>query len=208
MPGIPTGNKQLQLARLDLEGTTDRGDSIKLANTARVLVDMAGYLISEAQNNLNNDGTNTTGDLESSMSISDLDISGQRMSVDVLILDRYKFINDGVKGVEGGTGKYQFKTIRPTVEMVRSIKSWLRKRGARATKYKAISRTERKDKRIKKMKTEADSQTSLAWAVATSVKKKGIKPTKFFTKAVRATEKKFKEEMAKGIKLDIIESFK
>lgn len=208
MPGIPTGNKQLQLARLDLEGTTDRGDSIKLANTARVLVDMAGYLISEAQNNLNNDGTNTTGDLESSMSISDLDISGQRMSVDVLILDRYKFINDGVKGVEGGTGKYQFKTIRPTVEMVRSIKSWLRKRGARATKYKAISRTERKDKRIKKMKTEADSQTSLAWAAATSVKKKGIKPTKFFTKAVRATEKKFKEEMAKGIKLDIIESFK
>jgi alanyl-tRNA synthetase len=169
---------------------------------------MAGYLISEAQNNLNNDGTNTTGDLESSMSISDLDISGQLMSVDVLILDRYKFINDGVKGVEGGTGKYQFKTIRPTVEMVRSIKSWLRKRGARATKYKAISRTERKDKRIKKMKTEAESQTSLAWAVATSVKKKGIKPTKFFTKAVRATEKKFREEMAKGIKLDIIESFK
>ncbi len=208
MPGIPTGNKQLQLARLDLEGTTDRGDSIQLSNTARVLVDMAAYLISEAQNNLNNDGTNTTGDLESSMSISDLDISGQRMSVDVLILDRYKFINDGVKGVEGGTGKYQFKTIRPTVEMVRSIKSWLRKRGARATKYKAISRTERKDKRIKKMKTEAESQTSLAWAVATSVKKKGIKPTKFFTKAVRATEKKFREEMAKGIKLDIIESFK
>lgn len=208
MPGIPTGNKQLQLARLDLEGTTDRGDSIQLSNTARVLVDMAAYLISEAQNNLNNDGTNTTGDLESSMSISDLDISGQLMSVDVLILDRYKFINDGVKGVEGGTGKYQFKTIRPTVEMVRSIKSWLRKRGARATKYKAISRTERKDKRIKKMKTEAESQTSLAWAVATSVKKKGIKPTKFFTKAVRATEKKFREEMAKGIKLDIIESFK
>lgn len=208
MPGIPTGNKQLQLARLDLEGTTDRGDSIQLSNTARVLVDMAAYLISEAQNNLNNDGTNTTGDLESSMSISDLDISGQRMSVDVLILDRYKFINDGVKGVEGGTGKYQFKTIRPTVEMVRSIKSWLRKRGARATKYKAISRTERKDKRIKKMKTEAESQTSLAWAVATSVKKKGIKPTKFFTKAVRATEKKFREEMANGIKLDIIESFK
>jgi serine kinase of HPr protein (carbohydrate metabolism regulator) len=208
MPGIPTGNKQLQLARLDLEGTTDRGDSIQLSNTARVLVDMAGYLISEAQNNLNNDGTNTTGDLESSMSISDLDISGQLMSVDVLILDRYKFINDGVKGVEGGTGKYQFKTIRPTVEMVRNIKSWLRKRGARATKYKAISRTERKDKRIKKMKTEAESQTSLAWAVATSVKKKGIKPTKFFTKAVRATEKKFREEMAKGIKLDIIESFK
>jgi len=37
MPGISTGNKQLQLARLDLEGVADRGVGIQLRISAGVL---------------------------------------------------------------------------------------------------------------------------------------------------------------------------
>lgn len=206
MPGIPSGNNQLALAGLDNLGSNDRGDNVVLSATARVLVDMSEFLITEAQKNLDRGGNEASGELEASIKAKNIEIDGQSMSIDIELLDRYRFIDEGVKGVQGGTGKYQFKTIRPTVGMQRAIKSWLRKRGARATKYKAISKTERKDKGIKKMKSEADSQNSLAWAVATSIKKKGIRPTKFFTKAVRETEKKFKKEIAKGFKIDIINS--
>lgn len=206
MPGIPSGKKQLALAGLGNLGNNDRGDKVTLSASAQVLVDMSEFLINEAINNLNKKGTVATGDLESSISSKDIQIDGSRLSIDIELLDRYKFIDEGVKGVEGGTGKYQFKTKRPNLAMQKSIKAWLRLRGRRATKYKAISRTERKDQGIARTRAKADSQDSLAWAVATSIKKKGIKPTKFFTNAVKATQREFKKELAAGFKLDIINS--
>lgn len=205
---ILSGNKQLAAAGLDFLGTNDRGDALPMNNTAATLVKMAGHLISEAQSNLNKSGAVAKGELESSLSATDIQADGSRMSIDILILDRYKFTDQGVNGVESKHGSpYSFKTKKPSLGMQRAIKSWLRTRGARAMKYKAISKTERKDKSIKRMKAKTDSQDSLAWAVATSVKKKGIKPTKFFTKAVKSTEKEFKKEIAAGFKLDIINSF-
>lgn len=205
---ILSGNKQLQAAQLDNLGSTDRGDKVTLSNSAQVLVKMADYLITEAQKNLDRKGSVATGELESSIKAKDIEIDGSKLSLDIELLDRYKFINDGVKGTEGGTGKYQFKTNRPSKGMQKSIKAWLRLRGRRAMKYKAISKTERKDQGIARTRAKADSQESLAWAVATSIKKNGIKPTKFFTNAVRATEKEFKKELAAGFRLDIIESLK
>lgn len=205
---ILSGNKQLAAAGLDFLGTNDRGDALPMNNTAATLVKMAGHLISEAQSNLNKSGSVATGDLESSLHATDIEADGSRMSIDVMILDRYAFTDKGVNGLEQSHGSpYSFKTKKPSLGMQRSIKSWLRRRGARAMKYKAISRTERKDKAIKRMKTKSDSQDGLAWAVATSIKKKGIKPTRFFTKAVKSTEKEFKKEIAAGFKLDIINSF-
>ena len=206
---ILSGNKQLAAAGLDFLGTNDRGDALPMNNTAATLVKMAGHLISEAQSNLNKSGSVATGDLESSLYATDIEADGSRMSIDVMILDRYAFTDKGVNGLEQSHGSpYSFKTKKPSLGMQRSIKSWLRRRGARAMKYKAISRTERKDKAIKRMKTKADSQDGLAWAVAASIKKKGIKPTRFFTKAVKSTEKEFKKEIATGFKLDIINAFK
>jgi hypothetical protein len=205
---IPSGTKQLQQARLGGLGNRDFGDDIKLNKTAQVLVDMAEYVITQAQKNLDKSGSVTSGQLADSMTARDIEINGSKMSIDVEILDRYDFLNSGVKGVESGTGKYSFKTKRPSIGMKNSIKSWLKTRGRRALKYKAISKTERKDKRIAKMRSEADTQEGLAWAVATSIKKKGIKATKFFTNAVKATERKFKKEIAAGFKLDIIDNIK
>jgi len=203
------GNKQLEAAGLDFLGTNDRGDAMPMNNTAATLVKMAGHLISEAQSNLNKSGAVAKGELESSLHATDIQADGSRMTIDVMILDRYAFTDKGVNGLEQSHGSpFAFKTKKPSLGMQRSIKSWLRTRGKRAMKYKAISKTERKDQGIKRMKTKADSQDSLAWAVATSIKKKGIKPTNFFTKAVKSTEKEFKKELAAGFKLDIINAFK
>lgn len=206
---ILSGNKQLGAAGLDLLGSNDRGDAMPMNKTAETLVKMAGHLIGEAQNNLDKSGSTAKGELESSLHATDIQADGKRMSIDIMILDRYVFIDKGVNGVEHSQGSpYSFKTKKPSIGMKNSIKSWLRRRGARAMKYTAISKTERKDQGIKRMKTKADSQDGLAWAVATSVKKKGIRATKFFTKAVKSTEKEFKKEIAAGFKLDIINAFK
>lgn len=196
------------MAGLDNLGTNDRGDAVTLSATAQKLVELGGYLISEAQDNLNKSGSVATGDLDSSMKISDIDVSGKVIGLNIELLDRYRFIDLGVKGTEGGTGEYQFKTSKPSIGMQRAIKAWLRKRARRSTKYNPISKTERKDKKIARLRSKADSQDSLAWAVATNVKKNGIKPTKFFTKAVKATERKIKKELSEGFRVDIINSLK
>lgn len=194
---------------LDRLGSNDRGDAMSLKNSAMVLVNMAEHLITEAQSNLDRSGTNSTGELESSLHIENIEVETGKMSLDVMILDRYKFIDQGVKGVEGGRGKYSFKTKHPSKKMALAILRWLRAGKARFNiKYKPVSKTEKKNRRLGRAVNKSDNLKSLAYAMATSIKKKGIKPTKFFEKAVKSTEKKFKSEIAKGYKLDIIQSLK
>ncbi len=191
-------------------GTIDRGSALPLNKTAETLVNMAAFVITEAQKNLNSDGTNATGDLEESMHVENLAIDGSRMSVDVVILDRYKFINDGVAGVVSGKGKYKFKTIFPSKKMATSILKWFRAGKLRTTSIRKPlgGATEKKNIRNRDIVNKADDLKKLAYATSVNIKKHGIKPTKFFTKAVKATEREYKKELAKGFKLDIIESLK
>jgi hypothetical protein len=190
-------------------GTTDRGD-LDLKNSGAALIKMAGNLITVAQKNLRNDGTNSTGDLEESIHIENVDIKGKSMSLDIVLLDRYKFINDGVKGVESGKGKYSFKTIYPNKKMATALLKWYRSGKARSTSIRKPlgGKTEKKNLRAKKTVDQAENLKSLAYATAVNIKKHGIKPTHFFTKAIKDTERKWKKEMTAGFRLDIIESLK
>lgn len=65
---------------------------------------MAGVLISEAQSNLNKAGAEATGELESSIKARDIDVNGSVMGIDIELLDRYKFTDEGVNGVEQSQG--------------------------------------------------------------------------------------------------------
>jgi hypothetical protein len=203
------GNKQLEAAGLDLLGTNDAGDALPTDNVQATLLRMAESVISKAQANLNRSGAEATGELEKSLHFEDVKFEGTKMYVDVLVLERYKFTDQGVNGVEKSHGSpYSFKTKYANKKMATELLKWMRVRGRRAMKYKAISKTERKDKSIKRKTAKSDDLKSLAYATAVSIKKKGIKPTKFFTKAVKSTEKEFKKELAAGFKLDIINAFK
>lgn len=205
MPGIQNSSKTLSF--LDGLGDNDRGDKVKLNHVAEALVELADHLITEARNNLDKKGNVASGGTSSSLKAGPLQTNASRMQIDISVASTYKFLNDGVKGVESGTGKYQFKTKRVGEKMAKAIRAWLRVRKI-ATKYKAISKTERKNQRIKKMVDSADGKlTALSYAIATNIKKKGIKPTKFFTKAVDSTKKLRKDKFSKALKLDIIESF-
>ena len=204
MPGIQ--NSKGTLSFLDGLGTKDRGDKVEFNNVGAALVELADFLITEARGNMDKNGNTATGQTASSMKAGPLQTNASKLQVDISIDSTYKFLDQGVKGVEGGTGKYQFKTKYPNKKMALAILKWVRKRGI-ATKYKAISKTERKNQRIKRMIKKSDNLKGMAYAISTNIKKKGIKPTYFFSKAIEATKKEQKKRFADALKLDIIETF-
>ncbi len=204
MPGIQ--NSKETLGFLNGLGSDDRGDKVEFNNISAALVELADFLITEARGNMDKGGNTATGKTASSMKAGPLQTNASKLQIDISLDSTYKFLDQGVKGVEGGTGKYQFKTKYPNKKMALSILKWLRKRGV-ATKYKAISKTERKNQRIKNMVKKSDNLKGMAYAISTNIKKKGIKPTKFFTKAVEATKREQKKRFADALKLDIIETF-
>ena len=204
MPGIQ--NSKGTLSFLDGLGTKDRGDKVEFNNVGAALVELADFLITEARGNMDKNGNTATGQTASSMKASDVFTNATKLQVDISIDSTYKFLDQGVKGVESGKGKYQFKTIYPNKKMALAILKWVRKRGI-ATKYKAISKTERKNQRIKRMIKKSDNLKGMAYAISTNIKKKGIKPTYFFSKAIESTKKEQKKVYAEALKLDIIETF-
>lgn len=215
MPGIQ--NSKGTLSFLDGLGTKDRGDKVEFNNVGAALVELADFLITEARGNMDKNGNTATGQTASSMKAGPLQTNASKLQVDISIDSTYKFLDQGVKGWESGKGKYQFKKPnwgrkkgkaggKKVSPMVLSILKWVRKRGV-ATKYKAISKTEVKNQRIKRMVKESNNLKGMAYAISTNIKKKGIKPTKFFTKAIEATKKEQKKRFAEALKLDIIETF-
>lgn len=216
MPGLPNSPRTLDY--LGTIGSSDRGDAMPA--TAKALVELAGFLIETASDNLDRKANVATGGTAKSMRIVNLDLSGSKMSLDVEIVSTYKFLDLGVKGVGGrGKGKYQFRYLPAGKKMATAILKWLRKRGIRggnyAKKYGAYGtklktggtgKVERKDLRIHKQVNSAQNFKKLAYAVATGIKKAGIEPTYFFTNAVKATQKETKKVFAEGLKIDIINS--
>lgn len=202
MPG--TQNSKSTLSFLDGLGSDDRGEKVKLNHTASALVELADFLITTARENMDRKGNTATGFTSTSMKAGPIQTNTSKLQVDVEIASTYKFLDQGVKGTEGGRGKYQFKTKYPGKKMALALLRWVKVRRV-ATKYKAISANEKKNQRIKKLSKKADSQKSLAYAIATNIKKKGIKPTMFFSDAVKETIKHQKKVLADSVKLDIIE---
>lgn len=206
MPGIQNSKGTLNM--LNYTGDYDRGDKVQFNNVSAALVELADYLIVRARANLKKGGHVASGNTANSMKAGPLQTNGTRLQVDISLDANYKFIDQGVKGVNGGWGKYKFKHIYPGKKMVQAIGGWLRVRGI-ATKYKAIVKDERKNQGIKRMtagKT-GKQKLALAYAIATNIKKKGIKPTYFFEDAIEETKKYRKRILAEAIKLDIIETF-
>jgi len=205
-------NSKSTLDYLGTIGSKDRGDQVSLNHVAEALVALAEFLIERAGHNLDKGGNVATGNTKTSMVARRIQISGLKMELDIEIVSTYKFLDQGVKGVQGGTGKYSFKYLPAGSKMALAILKWLRRRGI-ATKYKPYSTnaahkgaTEAKNQRIKKAINASNNLKSMAYAIATGIKKKGIKKTLFFTNAIRDTKTLQKKMYADAFKLDIIES--
>lgn len=190
--------KALAEGFLDTVGSRD----LNPVESMSALILLAGSLVDQAQQNLNKVDRVASGSLSESMKVLNPESVGNNVRIDVIANFYYKFIDKGVKGVEGGsTGTYSFKNLHVSKRMMEAIRKWLLREGLKARTHtggKPIVKREAKRKKITSTSTQA------AYAIARGIKKTGLKRTNFFTDAVRTTRQQAKTQLAKGLKLDII----
>lgn len=128
----------------------------------------------------------------------------------------YKYVNKGVRGVGGVNAKpkrvasdtpYEYKTPYPNKKMATSILQWYRLGKAKTTsetQTKKLSKTQRKNKKLKQVVNKADSLKSLAYATAAAIKRDGLRTTSYFDNAVKTVfNKEFFAAMATAFGGDV-----
>ena len=97
---------------------------VPLSKTVQAIVNEVESFVKDAANNLR---TRTLGQGKLEESFEQIvEVAGDKIKIDVKALFYYKFIDQGVKGVKGGTGRYSFKTLTPSRSMVENLKGSLK----------------------------------------------------------------------------------
>lgn len=125
----------------------------------------------------------------------------------------YDYVNKGVKGtaeeIKAPNSPYSFKYEYPKWggEFHKAILGWYRRHasfGRKETQKKNLSGIQRKRKKLLKMVDAEKDKKSLAYATAISIKRKGLKTTGFFDKAIaQSFGKEFTNQLSKSIGRDI-----
>lgn len=182
---------------LDTIGGGD-ADNINPRSTFTELILIAGEFIESAQKNLIASNRNASGNLSASLVANEPTLEGKTLRIDIEMNYYGLFVNSGVKGTRGGssTGGYSFKHDLPSKDMVAEINKWidLGKISVRNVK-KSYGKREGKQVTI--------SQLDSAYAVARSIKMKGLKGTGFIDKAVKSTEDKVGSRLGAALVIDL-----
>lgn len=186
--------RQLQAELLD-EGLLNRlgaqkEDLTKLPLMEQLLIQSAANFIIKVQENINALGISDTGALSDDISEGELTKQGGKYSIEVgypsnsKAAKYYDFVNKGVKGIKSGTpnSPYSFKTLGVSSAMQNNILSWVKRNNIRGDV--AITKRQAKRQSLSTMVSQASNQKSLAYAIAKGIKKKGLKKTGYFDKAV------------------------
>jgi hypothetical protein len=142
-------------------------------------------VVANSRKNLAKKGA--SGNLSKSLDYK-LSIHQNSFSLELLMEDYGKFVDKGVSGTEkkyntpySYTGKY--KMINP-----KALDKWVLRRGLKGTRN---------------AKGQFVSRKSLKFAIATSIYKKGIKPSLFFTKPFKNAFKDLPTELVDAFMLDL-----
>lgn len=188
--------------------TTFDGKALEVA-----LYNIAVEFINAAAENLNAADRVSTGGLLESIKPSEITVMGKKMTINISVLDYYKFIDKGVKGWKSGTpsdSPYAFKAPagksgKKSSEMVTAIRKWLVKEGlkSRSTSKNPKNAISARESRRQKI---TDTATSTAIMIAGRVRSQGLKKTNFWTDA-EATASKFAEsEFETALTISVINS--
>jgi hypothetical protein len=182
--------------RADFKGADD------LEPIEEILVILAQVFVKAATDALNNVHSIDTGALEGSISFDEIQYNGGVYSVEISVLDYYKFIDQGVKGLYSTpagaqSSPYKFKNLGVSKAFKNQIRKWIIRHGLKAN-ARPVTKENFKHAigREQKAKPFSGKPTgdSIAYAVAKSIKKKGIKPTKFWEIAEEALLKALEEQ--------------
>ena len=191
-----------------LNGTDSRQDfqAIKFDDLANTLAYVAAVYVDKLAKAENEVHAVSSGQLQDKTIPLDVEILGAVYVVKIQTLDYAKFVDEGVSGwaVDRGS-QYRFKTkgVKPSGDLVKSIKAWLMREGsfARVKQKITVNHNEAKRQRI------TDASTKAAISTAYMIKRQGIKPTNYWRKATNEMEDIIKAEFSAALRVDIINNF-
>lgn len=177
------------------------------------LYNVAVEFITAATDNLQAADRVSSGGLLESIKPSEIVVMGKKMTIEISVLDYYKFLDKGVKGWQSGEpsdSPYAFKAPagkggKKSSEMVTAIRKWLIKEGlkAKATSKNpkhAISSRESRRQKI------TDTATSTAIMIAGIIRKRGLKKTNFWTDAEQTASTFAEKEFETALTISVINS--
>ena len=164
-----------------------------LKETNIALNKFAKYVIQQARTNLTKGGKNYQKDLYNSLD-SDINVSPNSFSLDFL-MEKYGVFQDrGVKGTESGRSLDGFRykqssNLRGVEYHTGTFAKWAKFRNIRL--------------RNSKGQFAKGNYKTIGYIIADSVKKKGIKPSLFFTKPFERAFDNLPEELIEAYALDV-----
>mgnify|MGYP003402584606 FL=1 len=190
---------------IDLMGESQQSfQPIKLNDLADTLTYLAALYTQKLAESLNKADATSSGFLADSIIPLDVKILGSVYTVEIQAATYAKFIDEGVDGwakSRGSQYKFKSKGVDPNGEMVKSVKAWLLREGS----FSQNVRTQL-SKRESRQQSITDSATRKSISVAYMIKRQGIKPTRFWGNATKGMKQIVEQELAKALKVDIINS--
>lgn len=189
------------LSFLDTIGEDAAGfrEATSMNGIEKMIILSAANFILKVQENLAKAGKVDTGGLSTQITQGELINTGTGYELEIgypadsKAAKYYDFVNKGVRGTISGqpaNSPYSFKNDRPGSAMTTAIAGWYRrsaKAGRREDQKKNLSAVQRKRKKLSKMVDANKRLRSLAYATAVNIKRRGLKQTGFFDKAVESS---------------------
>lgn len=172
----------------------------ELSDMEKLLAEYIEKFLNKAADNLNESQSITTGNLLKSLSF-DLEPTRTGYIINFTALDYYKFVDQGVRGAGASsrnqTSPFKFKFISPSKSHQLAIEKWIirNRLTARATDVNKYGRTGRERKVIDANK----GRKTLAYLIARSIKREGLKATNFWSDAFEDTFKDFGQKMSAAL---------
>lgn len=193
----------------------DFSEAAELPVTARLLVLAAADFVQRVQKNLNEMGKVSTGTLATDIIAGEVQSGGGIVSITVGYppesqgANYYDFVNKGVKGLVSGqpaNSPYSFRKLSAPPVMVDAIFGWMQENNIRSreeTQTQNLSALQSKRQSLQEL-TGGDADRSLAYAIALSIKRKGLEYTGFFDEArAYAFGDKFIADISKAVGADV-----
>jgi hypothetical protein len=188
---------------LDLLGEDAQNfEKVELKDVNNTIEQLAARYIDIVSDKINEKDVVSSGRMADEMQPTMLEFDGKSYRIGITAPEYSTYQDEGVNGwaIDRGS-RFSFKTrgVDPNGEMVKSVKAWIQREGASARNVsRAISAREAKGK------TMMDASTRAAVSASYFIKRKGIKPRKFWAEATDEFKTEMENELGIALKIDII----
>ena len=188
---------------IDLLGEdTSKFQKIELKDVNNTIEQLAARYIDIVSDKINEKDVVSSGRMADEMQPTDVSFDGRTYTIGITAPEYSTYQDEGVNGwaVDRGS-RFSFKTrgVDPNGAMVKSVKAWIAREGASARNVsRAVSAREAKGKQM------MDASTRAAVTASYFIKRKGIKPRKFWKQATDEFQSTIESELGVALKIDII----